>query len=699
MNVSHRILVHVAVGASLVIAVVAGVTYQLVFKAGEERVIEHLNTYVSERMRREEASFRTAYVRLETVRGLFIVRDERPVPANIQEQWDALVHRDPDGGWRTDQKLRDPSLWGHRDLKLTPLNQHRYLNALEITRELMPAWTGSFRSVYLTFPGSVCLGYNPDQENWVWETPADYPLEEQDWHYGARPDHNPSGGFVWTGIYPDPISGIPFATLMLPIIKNGVFICTLAHDMQMDRLFTEVTRSDFRGASHLIIRGDGRLIAHPQWRDEILASGGMLTAQDSGDAALSNLYSLVKSLGREISSGYEPLNKTYFTSARLELPGADWYFVTTIPLAVVREQAVQSARWVWISGLSSLALLLGAFGLVLRRQVTRPLADLAHATHAMSEGATSVPSIPQRADELGDLASSFRVMNERVIAREQELRHLNTDLEKRVAGRTEELAHANRKLADSLRIEKELSELRANFVSLVSHEFRTPLEIILTSSDILDRYLDKLPDEKREHHLRTIHESVKRMSGMMEDVLLLGKVEAGKLKFKPEPINLPQFCHRIVDEMQSINSQRCPVELEIADNLGGALGDESLLRHVFANLLSNAVKYSPAGTPVIITLKRDGDNAVLVVADHGRGIPKADRNRLFQSFQRGSNVSDTPGTGLGLLIVKKCVEIHNGTITLESEENLGSTFTVVIPLFRTYNEGRRGHDHDTDHRG
>jgi len=685
MNVSHRILLHVAAGAVAVTAIVSAVTYKQVFSAAERRIIEHLDTYATERIRREEASLRTAYLRLETVRGLFLVRDEQPIPEDIQFRWNQLVRRFPDGGWRTEQELGDPSLWGHRDLNPTPQQMFRILNALEITRELMPAWVGEFRSVYLTFPGSACLGFNPDQISWVWDTPSDYPLEEQDWHYGARPDHNPSGDFVWTSIYPDPISGIPFATLMVPIIKDGQFICTLAHDMPLERLFTEITRSDFRGASHMIFRGDGRIIAHPQMRDAILESGGMLTAQGSGLPAISNLYAMIINSGHMHTKGFEPLSRSYFNAAPFQLPGADWHFITTIPRSLVHEQAVHSARWVWLSGLASLALLLGAFGAVLQRQVTRPLSDLARATHAMTAGATKVPDIPERADELGDLASSFRDMNAKVIAREQELRQLNTQLEQRVADRTVELNRANRRLEDALRTEQELSELRANFVSLVSHEFRTPLEIILTSSDILHRYLDRLSEEKRDHHLNTIQNSVKRMSGMMEDVLLLGKVEAGKLQFNPQPIDLPAFCRRVADEMMSICTSQNPVHLDIGEQLAGAKGDENLLRHVFANLLSNAMKYSPPGSPVQLRLFREGDHAVLVVTDNGRGIPKADQARLFLSFQRGGNVSDTPGTGLGLLIVRKCVEIHNGTISFESEEGRGTTFTVILPLCHEQN--------------
>lgn len=679
VNISRRIFLHVAFGALLVTTGVAGATYLRILRSAEQRAIEHLQTYAIERLRREESDFLSAYLRLNTFRAMFQARDAQPIPADIAERWKAVVRRDPDGAWRTDQRLGDPSLWGHRDLEPTARQMFRYLNALDLCRELMPAWIAEFPSLYLTFPGAVCLGYNPDQLNWVWETPADYPLEDQEWHYLARPDHNPAGDFVWTSLYADPISKLPYATLLAPILVQGEFVGTIAHDMRLERLFTEATRSDFEGAQHIILRDDGRLIAHAELRDAILARDGQLTAQESGTASLSNLFALAVRDGT--ARGLEPISDTLFLAERFNLPGARWHFITTMPRHLAYAQAFESAKWVLLSGFALLALLLLAFATILRRQLSRPLGELSVAARAMSAGSHTAPVLSPRADELGNLAQRFREMHAQVAAREQELRSLNLALEQRVAERTRELARANRRLEEALLSEKEAGELRANFVSLVSHEFRTPLGVILTSSDILDRYLDKLSGKKRADHLRSIRDSVKRMSGMMEDVLLLGRVEAGKLQFKPAPLDLPALARRVADEASSIANQRGPVQVQFEGAFTGARGDESLLRHVFSNLLSNALKYSPDGTPITVRLARDRDHAVLTVADSGRGIPVADQQKIFQSFHRGSNVTDTPGTGLGLLIVKKCVDIHGGRIAFESREGYGTTFTVALPLF------------------
>jgi PAS domain S-box-containing protein len=231
--------------------------------------------------------------------------------------------------------------------------------------------------------------------------------------------------------------------------------------------------------------------------------------------------------------------------------------------------------------------------------------------------------------------------------------------------------------------EKELNELKSRFVAMVSHEFRTPLAIISSSAEILDAYLDRLPEEERRSNLRDITDATRHMSRMMEEVLVLGRVEAGKMTCRPASLDLAVFCERIVDEVGSATNNRCPFRLTIAPGLGEVQADEGLLRHMFTNLLNNAAKYSPAGRLVEFQVQARGHLALFIVRDQGIGIPEADARLLFQAFHRGRNVGDTPGTGLGMTIVKRCVELHGGRIGFESKEGHGTTFVVALPLFGT----------------
>ncbi len=232
---------------------------------------------------------------------------------------------------------------------------------------------------------------------------------------------------------------------------------------------------------------------------------------------------------------------------------------------------------------------------------------------------------------------------------------------------------------EELKMERELSELKSRFVSMVSHEFRTPLGITMSAVELLRNHLDQLDHAKRQELFDDIFGSTQHMAGLMEQVLLLGRVEAGKLAYRPAPVDLPALCEKLVDESLSATNRRCPIQMNLDRAFPGASADESLLRHILTNLLSNAVKYSPAGVPVELGLRREGGRAVLTVRDRGIGIPEGDLPKLFQAFHRAANVGDIQGTGLGLVIVKRCVDLHGGTIEVQSQPGAGTTFTVRLP--------------------
>jgi PAS domain S-box-containing protein len=240
---------------------------------------------------------------------------------------------------------------------------------------------------------------------------------------------------------------------------------------------------------------------------------------------------------------------------------------------------------------------------------------------------------------------------------------------------------AEEELINTLEREKELSQLKSNFVSMVSHEFRTPLGIIQSSAELLRDFHPKMQSIEREEQLESISRNAQRMAGMMEEVLVLSRLDAGKLDFQPAALNLNGFCRRVVDEVLSATSHRCSIELALDSIPTLARADEQLLGHIFTNLLSNAVKYSEAGTAVHFFVAREGHDAVCVIRDKGIGIPEEDQQHLFNAFHRGGNVGTRPGTGLGLLLVKRCADLHGGKVEVESRLGEGTTVTVKFPAF------------------
>jgi len=169
---------------------------------------------------------------------------------------------------------------------------------------------------------------------------------------------------------------------------------------------------------------------------------------------------------------------------------------------------------------------------------------------------------------------------------------------------------------------------------------------------------------------------------MMEEILVLSRLDAGKLDFQPAPLDLNAFCRRVVDEVLSATNRRCLIELTMISIPPAVAADEMLLGHIFTNLLSNAVKYSEAGATVHFVVQRDGVDAVCIVRDQGIGISEEDQQYLFKAFHRGGNVGTRPGTGLGLLMVKRCVELHRGSMQLVSNLGEGTTVTVRLPVFK-----------------
>ena len=236
---------------------------------------------------------------------------------------------------------------------------------------------------------------------------------------------------------------------------------------------------------------------------------------------------------------------------------------------------------------------------------------------------------------------------------------------------------------------RELSELKTRFVSMTSHEFRTPLATILSSAELLEHYSDKFDAQEKLELLREIQVATKRMGRMLEDVLTIGKVDAGRMEFDPQALNLDDFCRKMLAEVGMVAGAAHRMRFELGCDPAlfarGAKLDEKLVRHIVTNLLTNACKYTPAGGLVTLQLAQSPLDApakvmTLTVSDSGIGIPTDDQPRLFESFHRAHNVGNIPGTGLGLAIVKRSVDLHGGTIAVTSAEGQGSTFTVQLPF-------------------
>lgn len=234
-------------------------------------------------------------------------------------------------------------------------------------------------------------------------------------------------------------------------------------------------------------------------------------------------------------------------------------------------------------------------------------------------------------------------------------------------------------LREAFQRQKELIELKTRFVSMVSHEYRTPLAAIMTSSTILQDYNDRLTDERRKAHFSTIQTQVHRLTDLLEQVLQINKAESVGLELNREIIDIVAFCRELVENMHQLNGQR-RIEFIVLGQPVLVNADMKLIRQIINNLMSNALKYSPAEGTIWVTLSFEAEQLLLEVQDEGIGIPKEDQEQLFTMYHRAKNVGDIQGTGLGLVIIKQAVEAHEGTISVESQVGKGTTFQIALPL-------------------
>ena len=233
----------------------------------------------------------------------------------------------------------------------------------------------------------------------------------------------------------------------------------------------------------------------------------------------------------------------------------------------------------------------------------------------------------------------------------------------------------------ALEKEKELRKLKSSFVSMASHEFRNPLSSIMICTELLLHKDQDVSEEEYNLYLNLIKSSANNMQYLLEDILVLSKTESANSAFNPDWLDLKEFCQQIIKELKIIYTDR-EIKFIGVDFPIQIYGDKKLLRHILTNLLSNGIKYSPVEETIDFKLAYSETEQLITleIKDYGIGISDEVQKHLFESFYRGNNVGDIPGTGLGLSIVKKAVDLHGGTITVESELGVGTIMTVTLPI-------------------
>ncbi|MBL7664524.1 MAG: PAS domain S-box protein [Bacteriovoracaceae bacterium] len=293
-----------------------------------------------------------------------------------------------------------------------------------------------------------------------------------------------------------------------------------------------------------------------------------------------------------------------------------------------------------------------------------------------------INDITERKRAEDELLRMTEELESKVTERTKELSDALLELSVTNKGLQQEMEHRKRieaQMREMLEKQKELNELKSRFVSMASHEFRTPLGGILTSASLIAKYPKTEDEPKREKHVQTIKKSVRNLNNILNDFLSLDKLEQGKISSSPTRFYLTQFIDESIEELKEMSGKGHDLQVTHAIQNLEVFQDKEMIRNIIFNLVSNAIKYSMDGTTIHIRTNLKDQQVSLEIQDYGVGIPVADQKHLFERFFRAQNVLNLQGTGLGLNIVKRYVDLMGGSIHFTSRENEGTTFQVILP--------------------
>jgi signal transduction histidine kinase len=480
------------------------------------------------------------------------------------------------------------------------------------------------------------------------------------------------GDELISDVYPEPATLKPMRTITLPIVNRGTVIGVLSADINFDRITLSVMKLDVgKNSNVLVVASNGRVVSHTQLeklKELDLSKLPGVEAVLAGQEGTMKGYT--DELGRQVLGTYSPIGEL------------GWGVIIQKPLADIAAE-VWKLRATILSAMVTAVLLAVLAGWLMSRQIEKPIRQLAGASEKVAQGDLSLSVDVKSSDEIGILAHSFNQMVLSLRKSRDELQQWGKKLERRVKQRTADLEQKSRELSKAnVRLE-ELSQLKSHFLANMSHELRTPLNSILGFSEVLQDKMFGALNEKQEQYVNYVMESGQHLLSLINDILDLSKIEAGKIEIELAELRIGDLLKdslTMVKEMALKHGIELGLKLE--DEIPEIFADERKVKQIVFNLLSNAVKFTPDGGRVGIEAVKEQEDIRVTVWDTGIGIKEEDKGKLFKEFQQldsGAN-KRYQGTGLGLALSKRLVEMHGGRIWVESEPGKGSRFSFTLPI-------------------
>lgn len=664
-SLTRQTLIQMAFRISAVIILSTTVSYFHLVSSLTFESLDRLAKYITERGQRERTLFTLAIDNHTVLKKDLLQRLKELGNRDPQAEFDQLFVKWSDGTTRNRPKDQSPKnfdttrfagVFISPQAKIDADVRRRVLTFYNLANAYGPAWYNRFVDTYINAPENIVVNYWPGVP-WGLDAKADLNILKEEFFYVSDKQHNPERKPAWTGLYLDTVAKLWMVSLDTPVDDaSGRHIATLGHDIILNELIDRTLKEHLEGSYNMIFRGDGRLIAHPDKMNEIQKKAGYFDISKSGDRHLQRIFEQVKNRQSNKVIIDNSQDNEYLAVAKIDEP--DWYLVTVLPKAIVTKPATEAARFVLMVGVTSLLIEVIILFYVLRDQVAAPLTQLMYATQKIANGDFSTADI-QRDDEVGELAKSFN----------------------RMAGQLKEsfetLEAQNQEL-------KRLDQVKDEFLANTSHELRTPLNgIIGIAESLIDGVTGQLPSTTNSN-LSMIVFSGRRLSNLVNDILDFSQLKHKTIELQLKPVGMRELAEIVLPLSQTlIGQKRLRLIHTIHPKMPPVNADENRVQQILHNLVGNAIKFTDSGI-VEVSAQVVDNYLAITVSDTGIGIPKDKFDRIFESFEQadGSTARQYGGTGLGLAVTKKLVELHGGEITIASKVGVGSQFTFTLPVYQ-----------------
>jgi signal transduction histidine kinase/CheY-like chemotaxis protein len=686
-SLTRTTLFKVGIWISIVIILTAIICYLVIADQMEKQTLHQLNNYIAERGQWENHIFalvQNNHVQLKTRLIEKLTENRSKETGNTRKEnqriaaFDDLFIRYDDGVIRNHNGHFNGSqqscVYIDKSLQLTPDFKQQILTFYELTTQYGQAWSTHFDNTYIFTNNNIITHYRTNNSNWCFNAQANLNLSQTEIFKVTAPQNNPNRTTVWTGVHYNSLTNKWVISAITPVDIDGQNIANIGNDLELNALLNRTLNQRLQNSYNLIFKSDGRLIAHPRWIHQMKNKGGHFNMLTDGNQQLKQIYLMVQKNGAGIVE--DKKNYQYLAITKITVP--DWYFVIVFPKTVLTGTAWQTAQLIFSLGILSLLIILTILYVIMHQQITQPLNKFLEATQRLGDHDFELDFELHRKDELGHLADSFKAMATILGAREKELMDYANDLEVQ----TVELTQAKEQ-AESANVAK------SQFIANMSHELRTPLNAILGYSEMLQEDARDIGEEDLVVDLVKIHSAGKHLLGLINDVLDLSKIEAGKMEIYIEHFELQTLLEEVITTVQPlISKQDNTLELKFAENLGKIDADQTKVRQSLLNLLSNAAKFTDHGVITFLVNRQTthSENEKIdwidfCVSDTGIGMTPEQKKKLFHAFSQAdaSTTRKYGGTGLGLVITKRFIEMMGGTITVESDYGHGTTFKIRLP--------------------